>query len=163
MTNARATSRFDAVIERSVAAPRELVWRAWTQPEHLSRWWGPRGFSAPVCRFEARAGGEIYIEMRGPDGTVYPMSGRVLELDPPSRLVFLSAALDPAGKPLFEVETAVQFSEESSGGTAIRVNARVVSTKPGAEIYLGGMHEGWSQSLERLAALLSARGGREVQ
>ncbi len=56
-------------------APRELVFKAWTDPKQVAQWWGPHGFSNPVCELGLRPGADIRIHMRGPDGTVYPMTG----------------------------------------------------------------------------------------
>ena len=74
-------------------APRELVFKAWTDPKQVAQWWGPHGFSNPVCELGLRPGADIRIHMRGPDGTVYPMTGVYHEIVKPERLVFNSAAL----------------------------------------------------------------------
>lgn len=151
-----AGSPYDLNLQRTFAAPRELVFKAWTDPARLAAWWGPRGFTNPVCRFDARVGGEIYIDMQAPDGTVFPMGGTVDEIDPPSRLVFTSAALDQAGKPMFEVKTTAEFSE-ADGGTELNLSVRVVSAPAGAEVYLRGMEEGWSMSLDKLQEYLASQ------
>ncbi|MGB7036228.1 MAG: SRPBCC domain-containing protein, partial [Xanthobacteraceae bacterium] len=62
----------EVTITRSFDAPRALVFRAWTDAAQLAQWWGPQGFTNPVCEFEARLGGKIRIHMRSPDGTLYP-------------------------------------------------------------------------------------------
>ena len=105
----------EVVVRRVVAAPRDLVFRVWTDPVHLVRWWGPHGFTNPRCEADARPGGKIHIDMRGPDGTVYPMAGEYKEVVPPERLVFTSAALDGNGEPLFENLNIVTFAEERGG------------------------------------------------
>ena len=78
-------------LRRFFAAPRQTVFDAWTKPEMVKEWWGPKGFTNPVCEIDARGGGEIRIHMRGPDGTVYPMTGRFIEFYPPYRFHFTSA------------------------------------------------------------------------
>ncbi len=93
----------ELVLTRTIDAPRELVWKAWTDPNHVAQWWGPHGFTNPVCELDVRPSGAIRIDMRGPDGAVYPMAGIYQAIDVPERLVFTSAGLDEAGKPLFEV------------------------------------------------------------
>ena len=65
----------ELVITRIFDAPRELVFQAWTDPEHLKKWWGPHGFTNPVCDVDLRLGGRWSILMRGPDGTEYPCGG----------------------------------------------------------------------------------------
>ena len=89
-TNARER---EVIITRVFDAPRDLVFRAWTDPRHVSQWWGPHHFTNPVCEVDPRVGGAIRIHMRAPDGTVYPMTGRFVEIDRPHRLVFTTAAV----------------------------------------------------------------------
>lgn len=144
----------ELVFTRVFAAPRTLVFQMWIDPIHLARWWGPKGFSNPVCQVDARPGGAIYIDMQGPDGTIYPMSGQFQEIVEPERIVFTSAALGADKQPMFEVLNTITFTEHG-GKTTIVLHAKVKMEKPGAEIYLAGMEEGWSQSLERLIAYLA--------
>jgi uncharacterized protein YndB with AHSA1/START domain len=140
----------DLVITRSFDAPREVVFKAWTDPERLKRWWGPAGFTNPVCEIDPRPGGAIRIDMRGPDGTVYPMTGVYQEIIEPERLVFTSAALDEKGAPIFEVLNTMTFSEQG-GKTKLTLRASVSKATAAAPQYLAGMEQGWSQSLDRLA------------
>ncbi len=144
----------ELVLTRTFNAPRALVFAAWTDPKRVAQWWGPHGFTAPVCEVDARPGGAIRIHMRGPDGTVYPMTGVYQEVVAPERLVFTSAALDKAGKPLFEVLTTVTFAERG-GKTTLTVRARVVTSTAEAAPYLQGMEAGWTQTLERLETHLA--------
>jgi uncharacterized protein YndB with AHSA1/START domain len=127
-------------LTRRVGAPVEIVFRAWTDPKQLAEWWGPKGFTNPVCEADARVGGAIRIHMRAPNGVVYPMTGRFLEIDGPHRLVFETAALDGEGKAMFEIRNTVTFTRIDSG------------TTPAAPQYLAGMTQGWGQTLDRLAA-----------
>jgi uncharacterized protein YndB with AHSA1/START domain len=92
--------------------------------------------------------------MRGPDGTVYPMTGVYQEVAEPERLAFTSSALDEKGEPLFEVLTTVTFAEQG-GKTTLTMQARVVTATAKAAPHLGGMEAGWTQSLERLAAYVA--------
>ena len=86
-------------LTRTLNAPRSLVFKAWTDPKQLAQWWGPKGFTNPVCELDLRVNGEIRIDMRAPDGKVYPMAGAYREIVEPERLVFTAAALDATGKP----------------------------------------------------------------
>ncbi len=157
MTNGHAANKYDLVLERVFDAPRAAVWSAWTDPAQLAEWWGPKRFTNPVCRAETRAGGAIYIEMRAPDGTVYPMSGTYLEVVKPERIVFTSAALDDHGQPKFEMHTTIAFAD-LGGKTALKLVARVLKmTSADAPQHLAGMREGWSQSLDRLAERVKNR------
>ena len=150
----------DLVITRVCDAPRSRVFTAWTDPRQVAQWWGPHGFTNPVCEVDARPGGAIRIDMRGPDGTVYPMTGVYQEIAGPGRLVFTSAALDEEGNPLFEVLSTVAFAEQA-GKTTVTVQARVVKATPKAAPYLAGMEAGWTQTLERLEAYVANARKRE--
>ena len=151
-------SKEGLVLKRALDAPRGVVFKAWTDAKQLAQWWGPHGFTNPVCELDLRPGGALRIDMRAPDGTVYPMTGVFQEIAEPERLVFTSAALDPARKPLFEVLNTVTFAEKR-GKTTVTVHARVVrrlTTR--AASYLEGMEEGWTQTLERLEAHVAKAG-----
>ena len=74
---ARGSKKRELTIERVFNAPRELVFQAWTKPEHMVHWWGPRGFTLPTCEMEFRAGGSFRLVMRGPDGKDYPFQGAI--------------------------------------------------------------------------------------
>ena len=138
------------VLKRTLAAPRALVWNAWTDPAALARWWGPAGFSNPVCEFDARPGGAIRIDMMGPDGAIYPMDGRVEEIAPPGRLVFSCGALGPDGKRMFDVLNRLEL-EEDGAGTRLTLDVRVTAIHhPAAANHLPGMEAGWTASLECL-------------
>jgi uncharacterized protein YndB with AHSA1/START domain len=143
----------ELVLTRVFDAPPSLVFKAWTDPQHLAQWWGPHGFTNPRCEVDVRPGGAIRIDMRGPDGTVYPMAGVYREVVAPKRLVFAASALDAQGKPLFEVLTTVTFAD-LGGKTTLTLRARVVKETAAAAPYLQGMEAGWTQSLERLAELV---------
>jgi uncharacterized protein YndB with AHSA1/START domain len=145
-------------LTRRVVASPEVVFRAWTDAKQLAEWWGPKGFTTPVCEVDARVGGAIRIHMCAPDGRVYPMTGRLIEFDGPHRLVFITAALDiddgDKGKPMFEVLNTVTFAAVGNG-TEIALVAEVTSVTADAPRYLAGMTQGWSQSLDRLSVLVA--------
>jgi uncharacterized protein YndB with AHSA1/START domain len=140
----------ELVLTRIFDAPREVVFKAWTEVDRLKRWWGPRGFTNPVCEVDVRAGGAMRIHMRGLDGTIYPMTGVYHEIVEPERLVFTASALDAGGKPLFEQLTTVTF-EEHAGKTKLTVHASFSKVRPEAAPHLAGAETGWNMSLDRLA------------
>ena len=144
----------ELVVTRVFDAPRELVFKAWTDPKIVAQWWGPHRFTNPVCELDPRPGGAIRIHMHGPDGTVYPMTGVYQEVVEPERIVFTSAALDASGNAMFEVLTTVTFAEEG-GKTKQILRTRVIKSTAEAAPYLAGMEAGWTQSLERLTAYLA--------
>jgi|SRR5579862_1613266 len=143
------TSKWDLVITRTFDAPRELVFKAWTDPRQVQQWWGPNGFTNPRCEVDARPGGEIRIDMRAPDGMVYPMKAVFEELREPERIVFMSSALDADGNSMFDIRNTVTFSERR-GKTELTLLAQVIQATSVAPQYLKGMEMGWNQSLDRL-------------
>jgi uncharacterized protein YndB with AHSA1/START domain len=144
----------ELTITRLIAAPRDLVFRAWTEPAHLARWWGPQGFTNPVCEVDARVGGELRIVMRGPDGTDYPMRGVFREVVAPQRLVFTNFPVDAQDRPLMDGLTTVTFAEEG-GKTRLTIATRASGLAPVAARMLEGMQAGWTQSIDRLEAYVA--------
>jgi uncharacterized protein YndB with AHSA1/START domain len=147
----------EVTITRVFDAPRSLVFRMWTDPKHLAQWWGPKDFSNPVCELDVRPGGRIWIVMRAPSGAEHPMSGTFHEIVEPERIVFMAVAEDKDGKRLLESLTTVTF-EEQAGKTKLTVHASAVGLDPIAEQMLAGMEAGWTQSIDRLQALLAQDG-----
>jgi uncharacterized protein YndB with AHSA1/START domain len=142
----------EVTLTRILDAPRELVWAAWTEPKRMAQWWGPHHFTNPICEIDARAGGRFLVHMKAPDGAVYPMTGIFTELRKPERLVFKAFAESLDGTKYLESVTEVTF-EEQGGRTKLTVTAKAKGLHPAAPQMLAGMDAGWSQSLEKLAAL----------
>ncbi len=147
--------RRELTIVRTFAAPRALVWRAWTDPEHLAKWWGPDGFTNPHCTVDLRVGGVLEILMRAPDGREFPMRGIFQEIIVPERLVFTNAPVSEKGEPLIDGLTTVTFIEQG-GKTEMTLHTRAIGLVPEAAFMILGMGAGWSQSIDRLTALLEA-------
>ena len=147
LTNAAVSK--ELTLSRIINAPIAVVFKAWTDAEQLAQWWGPNGYTNPVCRIDVKQGGAIYIDMKAPDGTVYPMDGTFIEVEAPKRLVFICAPVEKDGSHPFEVENTITFKEQN-GKTHVTVIAKVT---PQAAPYLQGMNEGWRQSLDRLIEL----------
>ncbi len=143
------------VITRTFDASRTRVFKAWTEPAQFALWWGPHGFTNPVCELDVRPGGAIRIDMRGADGTIHTLRGAYLEVVEPERLVFTASSLemDAAGNALFLVQTAVTFKALGEK-TEITVHNHVRQATAEAAQWLAGMEAGWTQNLERLAAYL---------
>lgn len=142
------------VITREFAASRELVFKACTDPAHLAQWWGPKGFSAPVCEWDARPGGKVYVVMRAPNGTDFPMGGEVREVRAPERFVVMTGALDARGEFLFEILHTTTLVEHG-GMTKLTMHSKVVKATVEANKYIGGFEMGMTMSLERLAGHLA--------
>ena len=155
MTETKATAGVgtELILERVFDAPRERVFAAWTDAKQVRQWWGPHGFDNPRCEWDARPGGKIYVDMRG-FGTTHPMPGRFEEVVPPERLVFITEAfVDEAGKPQLQNRNTVTFTEQG-GKTHVKLHVRVLVATPQVAQALAGMEQGWSESLEKLGALL---------
>jgi len=144
----------DVVLTRVFNAPRDLVFKAWTDPEQMAKWWGPDGFTNPVCELDARPGGKIRIDMRAPDGTIFPMTGTFYDVEEPTRLVFSQVAADHDGNALLKGHTVVTF-EDQGEKTKVTVRSSAIGIAPVAADMLKGMEMGWTQSLVRLDALVS--------
>jgi len=151
---AKANER-TVVLSRTCAAPRETVWNAWTDPERMAQWWGPRGFTNPICGLDVRPGGAIRIVMRAPEGTEHPMRGVFLEIVEFERLVFTAIAEDDRGRAQLEALTTVTFAEDD-GNTKLTLHARAVGLTAAAAPMLEGMQAGWTQTLERLESYLGS-------
>jgi uncharacterized protein YndB with AHSA1/START domain len=144
----------ELVITRVFDAPREHVFKAWTELRHVAQWWGPRGFTNPVCELDARPGGAILIHMRAPDGVVYPVKGVFNEVVEPERLVFTTSGYeDEGGNPQLVVRATVTFAEHD-GKTKLTLHVVVVTSTPAVQKALDEMEEGWNQSLDKLAEYL---------
>ena len=143
----------DLVIARVFDAPRELVFKMWTDGKLVATWWGPKGFTNPVCQLDFKEGGAIRIVMQGPDGTFYPANGVFREIKEPERLVFITRKEDKEGNMEIEFENTINFLEEGEK-TRILFKTVVLRTSPEGTEACKGMSLGWNQSLDRLAESL---------
>ncbi len=147
-------SRKELTITRIFDAPRELVFKAWTDPKLLQQWWGPNMFTNPVCELDPRPGGRINVVMRGPDGMDNPMGGVFREVVEPERLVFTSTAFeDEAGHAKMENLNTVTFTD-LGGKTQMTLHVVVLHADEDMVFALSGMEQGWNESLDHLASLL---------
>jgi uncharacterized protein YndB with AHSA1/START domain len=137
----------DFLITRVLHAPRELVFQAWTTPEHMTRWFGPRGFTLPECEIEFRAGGGFRFVLRGPDGKDYPFDGQYVEIAEPERIVFRGTIHDAPGH---EIRTTVTFADHE-GKTRLTVHQSYNFESDATR----GAPEGWAQTLDHLTAYLA--------
>ncbi len=151
----------DLKFERVFDAPRDLVWKAWTDPEMVAQWWGPQGVTNPTCEWDAKPLGTINIVMLagaelGPfAGNEWPMTGRFEEVVEPDMLVFAASAIVD-GKAVLDTRNVVTFIEED-GKTKMNVHIVVTRTTPEAEGPLQGMEMGWNQQLDKLMKFVEER------
>jgi uncharacterized protein YndB with AHSA1/START domain len=138
------------VIERIFDAPRSLVFKAWTEPERLMRWWGPNGFTTASCKMDLRAGGAWRITMHSPKGIEERQQGVFREIVEPERLVFTYAFEDPTGKRGHETLVTVTFAEHG-GKTKLTLNQAVFDRVATRDDHV----RGWSEALGHLTEYLA--------
>ncbi len=147
-----ATADREIVISRVINGPRELVFEVFSEVRHLSRWWGPEGFTTTTRAFEFRVGGEWVFMMHGPDGTDYPEWISWTEIAPPERIAMLHGE-SPGDPNAFE--SVVTFAPD---GAATRVEMRTVfPTKQLRDEAVEKYHalEGGQQTVNKLAAYVT--------
>ncbi len=144
----------EIVISRVVDAPRELVWQAWTDPQHVVRWWGPRGFSTTIKKMDFRGGGVWEHVMRGPDGVNYPNKSTFKDIVPLERITYSHGGRREDG-PGASFEATWTFETVGKGKT--RLTGRMVFPTAEARDFVVkefGAIEGGKQTLERLTEYL---------
>jgi uncharacterized protein YndB with AHSA1/START domain len=144
-------------LTRVLKAPRDLVWRAWTDPVMLQQWWGPEEFTNPVVEGDIAVGGTLHITMHGPKGSPFdvdmPMVKRYREIVPGKKLVFENEPVGPDGTSLMEGLTTVTFTDHPDG-TLLEMTTSAKALRDFAVGWLQGMDQGWSQSFDKLQRLL---------
>jgi len=161
--SAQATGEGEGVvIERIFDAPRELIWRAWTEPEHFMRWYGPKSMSAHTCEIDFRVGGRYLYGLRSPEGFEYWITGVYREIVPLERFVSTESLSDadgnvvpPAhygmpGDALTEMTTIVSLEGAEDGKT--KLTLRHLGWTDDA--MSAGAAGGWNEALDKLEALL---------
>jgi uncharacterized protein YndB with AHSA1/START domain len=161
--NAVATAEGrELVIERLLDAPREQLFKAWTEPERLKRWWGPRGFTLPVCKIDLRVGGEFLYCMRSPEGQDYWGKGVYREIVAPERIVYTDSFADEQGN---TVPASHYFGMDSTWPDETLVTVTFVAEQGKTRLTLRhgpvpsgaqseGAKQGWSESFDKLAKAL---------
>lgn len=145
----------DAVFSKVFVSSREMLFDAWTDANKVAHWWGPHGFTNPVCKWDAKPNGGIYILMTAPDGMTFPLTGFFYEVIPPEQMIFVTKAFaDETGYAQVEVMASVIFTVENET-TKLTIEATVMKSAPGVYCFLETMYEGWKQSLEKLECYLS--------
>lgn len=159
------------VISRTFDAPRELVWKAWTEPEMIMKWWGPEGFTAPSAKVDLQVGGKAIFAMQGPAGSewdrVMYSAGVYKEIIPFEKIVttdYFSDAdgnmIEPSAEgqdPNFpkEMTITILFEEVDGGKTKLSVIYPKPETKEQMDAMMkSGMEEGWNSSLNKLEIAL---------
>lgn len=143
----------EIVVTREFDAPRELVWDAWTQPQHVAQWWGPNGFTNTVHEMAVQPGGVWRLTMHGPDGIDYPNKIVFLEVVKPERLVYDHT--DDIEEPTTHFHVTVTF-EEHRGGTRLTMRMQFPTAEERQRVVdeYGAM-DGASQTMARLREYLA--------
>lgn len=157
-----ANPELDLVFERIVDVPMELVWRAWTTPEMILKWFTPAPWVTTECEIDLRPGGQFRTVMRSPEGQSFPNTGCFLEVVPNERLVWtnaLASGYRPSILPndgscdsfAFTAVIALAPSGKGTRYTATVIHGDPASRKRHADM---GFHEGWGKALDQLVALV---------
>jgi len=151
----------EIVVTRVFNAPRELVWRAFTDPQQLMRWWGPKGYTSPACQIDLREGGKYLYCMRSPEGQNIYSTGVYQKIDPPNEIIFTDSFADEHGNVVpgshyglgadFPHELRVILTFDDLGGKT-RLTLRHAGM-PAGEMSEGAS-VGWSESFDKLAEVL---------
>ncbi len=152
MTEQSEMAEHTIAIERELDAPRELVWKVWTDPDEVTRWWGPEHFTTPreKIEYDLRPGGVCRLTMVGPDGTEYPSDGHFGIVEPPERLSFDERSTD---HPMIESgETTVEFVKLGEERTKVIVTSRMICAEELVEM----AQAGWGSQLDKLETLLAS-------
>lgn len=141
----------ELVLTRIIDAPREKVFRCWTEPELLKQWFAPRPWTTPHAELDVRAGGANLVVMRSPEGQEFPNRGVYLEVVPNEKIVFtdaFTAAWQPSEKPFFT--GIVTFEDAEPGKTKYTARARHWTDDDCRKHAEMGFHEGWGQCASQL-------------
>jgi uncharacterized protein YndB with AHSA1/START domain len=151
-----ATAQHELVLDRLLDAPREKIWRCWTEPQLLKQWFVPKPWTIAAVDVDVRPGGTSNITMRDPDGNEYPNAGVYLEVVPNEKLVFTDAFTEawvPSQKPFF---TGVLTFADEGGKTRYVARARHWTAEDREQHEKMGFHEGWGQCADQLEELARA-------
>jgi uncharacterized protein YndB with AHSA1/START domain len=138
------------LLTRIFDAPPSLVFKLWTEPEHLARWWGPRDFTVLSYEADPRPGGSFRFGIRSPEGTEHWAHGIYREVVAPERLVFTTAWENPDGSPKQETLVTLSFAERD-GKTELTLRQALFESVTARDLH----REGWATTLDLLAEYLA--------
>ncbi len=163
MTNSTASEVERMVITRVFDAPRELVWKAWTDPNYVMQWWGPKGFTAPACKMDFRVGGKFSCCMRSPDGQEFWNGGEYHEIVPYEKIVSSMYFSDAKGNKVEPAEYGIEheaiegaydttlFEDLGNGQTKLTF----IGNEPMEDATKSGQVEGWKEILDKVATVVA--------
>ena len=151
------------VVTRVFDAPRELVWKAWTDPKYVMQWWGPKGFTSPVCKMDFRVGGKFLCCMRAPDGQEFWNGGEYHEIVLHEKIVYSMHFTDPEGnkvepahygiehEAIDDVHDVITFEDLGNGRTKLTF----IGNEPMESAKNSGQLEGMIQVLDKVAEVVT--------
>ncbi len=151
------------VVTRVFDAPRELVWKAWTEPKYVMQWWGPKDFTAPVCQMDFRVGGKSLFCMKTPDGQEFWNAIEYHEIVPHEKIVSSMYFSDAEGNKIEAEEVGIEH-EAIDGAFDVtlfedlgdgRTKLTLIGNEPMESARESGQLEGWNQILEKLADVVA--------
>jgi uncharacterized protein YndB with AHSA1/START domain len=163
MTKNTVNEKQRMVITRIFDAPRALVWKAWTEPQYMMQWWGPKGFTAPVCKIDFRVGGKFLCCMKSPDGQEGWNGGEYHEIVPHEKIVYSLYFADSQGNKVDPAQLGIEheaiedardvviFEDFGNGQTKLTFigNETMENAKNSGQV------EGMNQSLDKFAAVVA--------
>lgn len=155
---AGSTSGQEIVIARLVDAPQDVVFKAWTEPRRLKKWWGPRGYTTPFCTVDLRPGGVFHYCMRSPEGRDFWGRGVYQDIVVPERIVYTDTFADADGHPVSPTHYGMSTTHPAETLVTVTFTAQGHQTKvtvqqavPESVPERSGMTQGWTEMLDRLA------------
>ena len=161
MTKSTLNETERMVVTRVFDAPRELVWKAWTDPKYVMQWWGPKGFTAPVCKMDFRVGGKFLYCMRTPDGQEFWNGGEYHEIVPHEKIVSSMYFSDSEGNKVEPAQLGIEHEAIEGAHEVIEDlgNGQTKLTFIGNETMenaiKSGQLEGMNQILDKAAAVVA--------
>ena len=163
MTHSTVNETERMVITRVFDAPRELVWKAWTDPKYVMQWWGPKGFTSPVCKMDFRVGGKFLCCMRMPDGQEFWNGGEYHEIVPHEKIVSSMYFSDAEGnkvepehygiahEAIEDAHDVTLFEDLGNGQTKLTF----IGNETMENATKSGQAEGWNQILDKVARVVA--------
>ncbi len=163
MTESTVDKSERMVVTRIFDAPRELVWKAYTDPDYVMQWWGPKGFTSPFCRMDFRVGGKYLLCMRSPDGQEFWNGGEYHEIVPNEKIVSSMYFADSKGNKVEAAHYGIEHEAIDDAYDVItfedlgdgRTKLTFVGNETMENAKESGQMEGWNQILDKFAAVLS--------
>jgi uncharacterized protein YndB with AHSA1/START domain len=160
MTTKSETAVNELIINRMFHARVDLVWKAWTNSEHIMRWWGPKGFTSPVCKLDFRVGGKFHFCTTSPDGQNFWNTGICKEIIPFKKIVWTDGLADEKGNKVpashygmsdmpEELLLTILF-EDQNGKTKLTIHHQGIPAGELSEM----TNRHWNETLDKLAATL---------